>query len=558
MKKRKILSVLLATAVAGSMVSVTAGCNAGKELNPTTVYFAGDSTVCAFSDNYYMPRYGYGTQFANYVSDKVTVKNLAYSGTSSYSYTQTQQYTVLQQEIKAGDYLIISFGHNDEASNGDTAEKLTERYTNANLAADDQTLLGTRKVSFKYNLYENYIKLAQEKGATPVLCTPIVRLTNKQGGYTGAKVHDTPDLTVDDVTYAGGDYAKAIRELATEKNVTCIDMTTITLADYHPHGENKYDEVKYRHAVQDAAYADSTGTVITLKGIDNTHTNKFGASMNAYFLATELKASGNSLGKYVKSGISKPTFNADEAVNPGFMVSRPGTFNPSAVWTTVNTPWYGTAYGATGTTKFSENFIVEQNPSDAGNNVFKVGGLSSSKGKISKNADGFAAAFRQIGKNTSFEITAQVTLDVYTGATQTGFGIMIRDDIAIDAQLADSDSIKSDYVAAGAYVSEQSGTGINFIRDGKTSEEDEYGLSSYGQVNGVTGGELAQGSTHTLKLKWINTTITAEFDGVKTEFTGLDLMKIDSSYMYLCLFATRGTVVTFNVTDFKIDGATQL
>ena len=47
------------------------------ELPETTMYLVGDSTVASFADSYFYPRYGYGTQIANYLSEKVTVKNLA-------------------------------------------------------------------------------------------------------------------------------------------------------------------------------------------------------------------------------------------------------------------------------------------------------------------------------------------------------------------------------------------------------------------------------------------------------------------------------------------------
>src|SRR5689334_6073586 len=37
-------------------------------LTPTTLYLIGDSTVAAFNDPYYYPRYGWGTQIGKYLS----------------------------------------------------------------------------------------------------------------------------------------------------------------------------------------------------------------------------------------------------------------------------------------------------------------------------------------------------------------------------------------------------------------------------------------------------------------------------------------------------------
>ena len=111
---------------------------------------------------------------------------------------------ILISSIKAGDYLIIGFGHNDEKSDDGL------RFTDASKPTTDST-------SFKYSLYENYIKVAIEKGATPILCTPIVRLSlNKD--YSGTVIHET----------VHGDYRKNILDLGEMTGVTSIDLTTPT------------------------------------------------------------------------------------------------------------------------------------------------------------------------------------------------------------------------------------------------------------------------------------------------------------------------------------------
>ena len=192
-----------------------------EELPETTVYFVGDSTVCSFSDAYYLPRYGYGTQFENFVSDKVTVSNLALSGRSSYSFLSEDNYDTLVNSIGEGDYLIIGFGHNDEKAE-------TERYTNPNLPyTDSTTLINGRAASFAYTLYNYYIKVAEDAGATPILCTPIVR-ANSSDNYEGSSAHITETATVGDIEFAGGDYAKAIRDLGAATDTTVVDLTAIT------------------------------------------------------------------------------------------------------------------------------------------------------------------------------------------------------------------------------------------------------------------------------------------------------------------------------------------
>ena len=189
------------------------------------IFMVGDSTVSAFHDPYYYPRFGYGTKIQHFLTDKAEVVNLAMSGRSSKSFTTEANYETLKKYLKKGDYLIIGFGHNDEK-----AEEA--RYTNPNGAKEDAG-------SFKNSLYESYIKLALERKATPVLCTPIVRRAPGKA-YEGAVVHVTADQGAD---FPGGDYPKAIRELASETKVALVDLTAKTKALY----EEKGDDEEHRH-----------------------------------------------------------------------------------------------------------------------------------------------------------------------------------------------------------------------------------------------------------------------------------------------------------------------
>ena len=68
------------------------GTSVDKPSAPPTVWVVGDSTAAAFSDTtYYSPRYGWGTQLGLYLQG-VNIRNLAISGTSSKSYSDTDQY----------------------------------------------------------------------------------------------------------------------------------------------------------------------------------------------------------------------------------------------------------------------------------------------------------------------------------------------------------------------------------------------------------------------------------------------------------------------------------
>ena len=234
-------------------------------LAPVTLYLVGDSTVAAFNDPYYYPRYGYGTQIGKYLSPSVTVNNLALSGRSSKSYidpADNGNYAMLMSGLKAGDYLMIGFGHNDEKAD-------PSLYTNPNTDVTDPA-------SFQYYLYTYYIKPAQMVGATPILTTPIVR-RDSAGVYGGAKVHVTSDVVSSGVTYPGGDYPKAIRDLGAAMGVTVIDNTMSTLA----------------LGKQIFAASGAAGTAnlqawvsMAITSVDDTHTNIYGGAYYAYLIAT--------------------------------------------------------------------------------------------------------------------------------------------------------------------------------------------------------------------------------------------------------------------------------
>lgn len=228
-----------------------------KKSDKRRVFLVGDSTVSPFKDPFFIPRNGYGMKMQDYISpEKAEVVNLAISGRSSKSFLTEKNYAVLQQFIKNGDYLIIAFGHNDE--------KLEEaRYSNANGSKET-------KGSFKFFLYEKYIKMARTAGAVPVLCTPIVR-RSPTGVYSGVFIHITPDSP----GYPGGNYPKAIRGLGAETEVTVIDNTAMTKCLYERIGGS--ENAKF--------HAQKTSDIATL---DNTHLNAYGASVMAKMVVEDL------------------------------------------------------------------------------------------------------------------------------------------------------------------------------------------------------------------------------------------------------------------------------
>lgn len=233
----------------------------------STVYVAGDIFASDYEDdgNYSLLREGYGKYLQNYFNDNITVKNLSLSDKSSKSFVYTDNYKNLSDNIKSGDYLLIQFAYNDginiksEDKNNNYTEPLKDKDT---------------KDSFKYHLYKDYIKLAQDKNAYPILVTPpVTRNFNEEGA-----IIDTYSL-----------YEYAIKDLAKELNLPVVDLSDISKQYYINSGQ---ENTKSMYAL----YKDKTTGE---KGIDNIHYNKYGADICAKMITEGLKNTPSSLKKYV-------------------------------------------------------------------------------------------------------------------------------------------------------------------------------------------------------------------------------------------------------------------
>lgn len=495
------------------------------ELKETTMYLVGDSTVCSFADSYFYPRYGYGTQIGNYLSEKVTVENLALSGRSSKSFLSEPNYNTLKNALKEGDILVVGFGHNDEKSDDAT------RFTDASLPYTDPA-------SFGYHLYEYYIKLAQEKGARVILCTPIVR-AQSANNYSGSEGHVT----------ASGDYAAAIREVGSVYGVDVIDLTVLTRNAYEEIG---FAEACYYHAVINGKY-DTDGTTIVpdFVTVDKTHLNIYGAKFVAYLFASEM-AELDGIGGYVLDGITVPTKEADLVANPNYKVPdylAPDldNYNAPTHLATITDGWYGTAFGSTGGNPSGKGFIAKE--VSAG--VFQVGQYvegGSNNGKFAGDVDGFSFVFRQVEASKNFKLTVSGTIVRCAGVKQAGFGLMLRDDCMINQ--SSNGSINTNYVTAGIYFPSDNVMNANFYRENATLNKGQSVL-----------GTAAAGDTFTMSVERVgqSVTVTIVYGGqtyTKTH-VDFDFFAVDTQYMYVGMFANRGTVIECTNVVFEITGESQ-
>src|SRR6185436_4784502 len=79
-----------------------------------TVYLVGDSTAANKETRAY-PETGWGMPFVYFWDSSVTVVNKAKNGRSTKTFISEGLWKSIMDEISEGDYVIIQFGHNDEA-----------------------------------------------------------------------------------------------------------------------------------------------------------------------------------------------------------------------------------------------------------------------------------------------------------------------------------------------------------------------------------------------------------------------------------------------------------
>jgi lysophospholipase L1-like esterase len=160
--------------------------------NVTTVFIAGDSTVC---DQPLEPWNSWGQMLPRFFNVGVAVANYAESGESIRSSLGAHRFDKIWSLIRPGDFLFVQFGHND----------MKDKATNA-LAV------------YKANLKEIVVK-TRAHGATPVLVTSMER----KAGVNG-------------LTLAG--YPDTVRAVAREEKAALIDLNAVSLIFYRALGKD--------------------------------------------------------------------------------------------------------------------------------------------------------------------------------------------------------------------------------------------------------------------------------------------------------------------------------
>lgn len=241
---------------------------------PSQVFIAGDSTASHYGPER-APREGWGQQLQGFLDeDAYVVRNHAQSGRSSRSFVVEGWFDGMAKAMRRGDVLLIQFGHNDEKIEDPT------RYNEPQRAFPEWLL--------------RYVSLARDKGATPILVTPVARRKFDRG-----QLLDTHGL-----------YAQAVRDLAQREQVGLIDLTALSM-DWLRAAGDEASKAYFMHVpAQDQQ--------------DDTHFQQRGAVMAACLVVADWKRIDPSLAAHV-------TRDTDCGAPDTALADRKAQANPSLV-----------------------------------------------------------------------------------------------------------------------------------------------------------------------------------------------------------------------------------
>ncbi len=268
--KQKVFSV-----IAAALMTIFIGAQAQK------VHTIGDSTMAPYDPETTVTR-GWAMYLQQFF-DEITVVNYAKGGRDARGgYNELWQ--TVKKNMKAGDYVIIQFAHNDEKNGGMDGVELYDYYLSIGdkEKADAVDQRGTNPSTTYKECLRKIIDEVTALGGHPLLVSPICRAQWTDNKIRRSGRHDLGDsfskLTENGPTTENSvpqddhsmDYPYQMRLLAEEMNVPFIDLTTATAELYESYG------------------AEKTGSII-LDGQGGTHLGTVGAVLVARKCAELMK-----------------------------------------------------------------------------------------------------------------------------------------------------------------------------------------------------------------------------------------------------------------------------
>ncbi|HVV04640.1 MAG TPA: rhamnogalacturonan acetylesterase [Puia sp.] len=229
-------------------------------------YIIGDSTVKNGKGKGDGGLWGWGNYLDTYFdTSRISVRNHALGGRSSRTFITEGHWDVVLSTLKAGDYVIMQFGHNDGGPLDDTARaRGTIKGTGEETKDIYNPIMKKYETVHTYGWYlRKYVADIKARGATAIICSPIPRNRWVDGKCVRAS----------------GDYGKWAREVAEATGAYFIDLNKLIADEYDKLGPDRVKEF--------------------FPG-DHTHTNAAGAKLNAEAVVKGIRGLGkNELTQYL-------------------------------------------------------------------------------------------------------------------------------------------------------------------------------------------------------------------------------------------------------------------
>jgi acetyl esterase/lipase/lysophospholipase L1-like esterase len=234
-----------------------------KPADKTRIYLIGDSTMCYYEPTR-SPLTGWGMPFANFFDSTVVIDNRARGGRSTRTFLSEGRWQPIADSLNEGDYVLIQFGHNDEAKE----EKYKDRYTPV--------------PDYKTNLIK-FITEARTKKAIPVLITPVSRMRFDKEGIQ-KKTHK--------------EYSAAVMEVGAQYQVPVLDLDKRSRELFQQLGPERTKLLFMQlDSVEHPNYPGGQK--------DNTHFNDYGARRIAELVLSEIKEKVPALSSKIVIAASK-------------------------------------------------------------------------------------------------------------------------------------------------------------------------------------------------------------------------------------------------------------
>jgi len=218
------------------------------------LYLIGDSTVNTPTRG----QLGWGAPLPEFFDlTKISIENKARGVRSSRTFLTEGLWQEVFDKLQPGDFVLMQFGHNDGgALNDDSRARGSIRGIGEETQEIDNLLTKKHEVVHSYGWYlRQFIAGAQQKGATPIVLSPVPRNNWKEGK----------------IARASNDYGKWAREVAAHRGVAFLDLNEITARHYETLTPERVKAEYFTEA-------------------DNTHTSPAGAVRNAISVVEGLRA----------------------------------------------------------------------------------------------------------------------------------------------------------------------------------------------------------------------------------------------------------------------------